>query len=71
MHRRDDPAFKKAVDDSIQAMMKSGELDKLYVKWFQSPIPPRNSNLNMPIGATLKGLIANPNDRPMEDYAKK
>jgi glutamate/aspartate transport system substrate-binding protein len=71
MLRRDDPAFKKAVDDSIQAMMKSGELDKLYVKWFQSPIPPRNSNLNMPIGATLKGLIANPNDRPMEDYAKK
>jgi glutamate/aspartate transport system substrate-binding protein len=71
MFRRDDPAFKKAVDDSIVAMMRNGELDKLYVKWFQSPIPPRNSNLNMPMGATLKGLIAKPNDLPMEDYAKK
>ncbi len=71
MLRRDDPAFKKAVDDSIRALMKSGELDRLYVRWFQSPIPPRNANLSMPMGATLKGLIASPNDRPMEDYAKK
>jgi glutamate/aspartate transport system substrate-binding protein len=71
MFRRDDPAFKKAVDDSIQALMKSGELEKLYNKWFMSPIPPRNSNLNMPMGATLKGLIGSPNDRPMEEFAKK
>lgn len=71
MFRRDDADFKKAVDDAIRSMMKSGELGKLYTKWFQSPIPPRNSNLGMPMGATLKGLIANPNDRPMEDYAKK
>jgi glutamate/aspartate transport system substrate-binding protein len=71
MFRRDDPGFKKAVDDSIRTIMKNGELDKLYVKWFQSPIPPRNANLNMPMGTTLKGLIAEPNDRPMEDFAKK
>ena len=71
MFRKDDPAFKKAVDDAIRAMMKSGDLDKLYAKWFMAPIPPRNSNMNMPMGATLKGLIANPNDNPMEAYAKK
>ncbi|MBI4290722.1 MAG: amino acid ABC transporter substrate-binding protein [Betaproteobacteria bacterium] len=71
MFRKDDPAFKKAVDDAIRAMMKSGGLEKLYVRWFQSPIPPRNSSLNMPMGATLKGLIASPNDKPMEDYTKK
>jgi len=70
MFRRDDPAFKKAVDDSIRRMMTNGELAKLYAKWFQSPIPPRNSNLNMPMGATLKDAIAHPNDKPMEDYAK-
>ncbi|MDP0941627.1 transporter substrate-binding domain-containing protein, partial [Klebsiella quasipneumoniae] len=40
MIRKDDPAFKKAVDDSIKAMMKSGELAKLYDKWFLQPIPP-------------------------------
>ena len=71
MFRKDDPAFKNAVDAAIGAMMKSGELERLYVKWFQSPIPPRGSNMNMPMGATLKGLFASPNDRPMEDYAKK
>jgi len=71
MFRKDDPAFKKSVDDSIRTMMNNGELEKLYARWFQSPIPPRNSNLNMPMGVTLKGLIANPNDKPMEDYAKK
>jgi len=71
MMRKDDPAFKKAVDDAVKGMMKSGDLDKLYAKWFMSPIPPKNVNVNLPMGATLKGLIAAPNDKPMEDYAKK
>jgi glutamate/aspartate transport system substrate-binding protein len=71
MLRKDDPAFKKAVDDAIRGMMKSGELEKLYAKWFLSPTPPRNVNYNLQMGGLLKGLIASPNDRPMEDYAKK
>jgi glutamate/aspartate transport system substrate-binding protein len=71
MFRKDDPKFKKAVDDVIQAKMKNGDLAKLYSKWFTSPIPPKNTNVNLPMGATLKGLIAAPNDKPMEDYAVK
>jgi glutamate/aspartate transport system substrate-binding protein len=71
MIRKDDPKFKKAVDDEIRKEMKSGELAKLYDKWFMSPIPPKNVSVNLPMGETLKGLIANPNDKPMEDYAKK
>jgi glutamate/aspartate transport system substrate-binding protein len=71
MIRKDDPAFKKAVDDSILAMMKSGELEKLYNKWFMSPTPPKNVNYNLPMGSMLKDAIANPNDKPMEAYAKK
>ncbi|AKJ27687.1 amino acid ABC transporter substrate-binding protein [Caldimonas brevitalea] len=71
MFRKDDPAFKKAVDDQIRAMMKSGDFEKMYKKWFQSPIPPRNTNPNVPMGAALKAAIANPNDNPMESYAKK
>ena len=71
MFRKDDPAFKKAVDDAIRAMMQSGELQKLYAKWFQSPIPPRGANPNLPMSAGLKALMANPNDKPMEDYAAK
>lgn len=71
MLRKDDPAFKKAVDDSIRGLMKSGELTKLYNKWFTQPIPPKNINVNLPMGDTLKALFANPNDNPMESYAAK
>ncbi len=71
MVRKDDTAFKKAVDDSIKAMMADGSLAKLYSKWFQAPIPPKNTSVNLPMGETLKGLFKAPNDKPAEDYAKK
>jgi glutamate/aspartate transport system substrate-binding protein len=62
--RRDDPAFKKAVDAAMVAIYKSGEAAKLYGKWFQSPIPPKGINLNMPLSATISNLFANPSDSP-------
>jgi glutamate/aspartate transport system substrate-binding protein len=71
MIRRDDPTMKKLADDTITGMMKSGALEKLYTKWFLAPIPPKNTSVNLPMGATLKTLFATPNDKPMEDYAKK
>ena len=71
MMRKDDPAFKKAVDDSIKGMMKSGELAKIYDKWFMQPIPPTNTKIGLPLSAATKDAWANPNDKPMEDYAKK
>jgi len=71
MYRKDDPAFKKVVDNAVMAMMKSGELEKLYNKWFTQPIPPRNVAVNMAMTPSLKSAIASPNDKPAEDYAKK
>lgn len=71
MIRKDDPAFKKAVDDSIKAQIKSGELAKLWDKWFLKPIPPANVTINLPLSDATKAAWANPNDKPMEDYAKK
>jgi glutamate/aspartate transport system substrate-binding protein len=71
MLRKDDPAFKKLADDTIVALAKSGELAKLYDKWFVQPIPPKNARLNMPASDNNKQLWANPNDKPVEDYAKK
>lgn len=62
MMRRDDPAFKKAVDDAIVALFKSGEINRLYTKWFQSPIPPKGINLNIPMSEPLKAVIAKPTD---------
>lgn len=60
--RREDPEFKKLVDDTLIGMMKSGELEKLYAKWFMSPIPPNNVNLQIPMGEMLRDLLRNPND---------
>ncbi len=71
MFRKDDPQFKKSVDDSIKGMIKSGELNKLYDKWFMQPTPPTGSKMSMPMSETLKAALANPNDNPMEAYAKK
>src|ERR1700743_1121459 len=45
---KDNPGFKQLVDDTLRETMKSGAYDKLYVKWFESPIPPKNINLNFP-----------------------
>jgi glutamate/aspartate transport system substrate-binding protein len=71
MLRKDDPAFKKAVDDSIKGQIKSGELAKLYDKWFMQPIPPSNTKVGLPLSDATKAAWASPNDKPMEDYAKK
>ena len=71
MIRKDDPAFKKAVDGSIGAMMKSGEIAKLYDKWFMQPIPPSNTKVGLPASEATKAAWANPNDKPVEDYMKK
>jgi len=71
MYRKDDPAFKKAVDDSVKAMAKSGEAAKLYDKWFMQPIPPTNTKVNLPASEATKAAWANPTDKPLEDYLKK
>jgi glutamate/aspartate transport system substrate-binding protein len=60
--RRNDPEFKKIIDQALRGMMQSGELERLYTKWFMSPIPPKGINLNLPMSDLLKELIRNPND---------
>ena len=71
MIRKDDPAFKKFVDDSLMAMMKSGEIGKVYDKWFVQPIPPSNTRVGLPVSAATKAAWAAPNDKPVEDYLAK
>jgi glutamate/aspartate transport system substrate-binding protein len=62
MLRKDDPQFKKLVDDTLVGLMKSGEIDKIYSKWFMAPIPPKNINLNFPLSSGLKALFQKPSD---------
>jgi glutamate/aspartate transport system substrate-binding protein len=71
MIRKDDPAFLKAVDDSIKRQIADGSLAKLYDKWFMQPIPPTNTKVGLPLSEATKAAWASPNNRPMEDYAKK
>jgi glutamate/aspartate transport system substrate-binding protein len=71
MIRKDDPAFKKAVDGSIGAMMKSGDMAKLYDKWFMQPIPPTNTKVGLALSDATKAAWAAPNDKPVEEYMVK
>ena len=64
MLRKDDPAFKKLVDTTLTSMMNSGEFEKLYKKWFMSPIPPRQRSLGLPISDRLRDQLKSPTDQP-------
>ena len=66
MIRKDDPQFKALVDKTIGGVMKSGEINTIYGKWFTSPIPPKNINLNFPQTPAIKAAFANPNDKGVE-----
>ncbi len=68
MLRRGDPEFKKLVDDTVKGLMKSGEINKLYSRWFMAPIPPKQVNLNFPMSELLKFLIESPSDAPAESF---
>jgi glutamate/aspartate transport system substrate-binding protein len=63
MMRKDDPEFKKVVDDTIAKVETSGEADAIYKKWFESPIPPKGLNLNFPPSDEIKALYKSPNDK--------
>jgi len=60
--RRDDPDFKKVVDAALAAVYQSDEINRIYSKWFLSPIPPKGINLNVPMSAELKKAFAHPTD---------
>ena len=62
MMRREDPAFKKVVDDAISATYKSGDINALYAKWFESPVPPRGINLGLPMSDAFKKVVQTPTD---------
>ncbi len=57
MLRKDDPEFKKLVDGTIKRLVKSGEFEKMYTKWFMSPTPPKGVVLNLPMGEQLKANL--------------
>ena len=71
MLRKDDVAFKKLADDTVRDLVKSGDMAKIYDKWFVQPIPPKNTRVGLAASDATKTAWANLNDKPAEDYAKK
>ncbi len=63
---KDDAAFKKVVDTAITKVLTSGEAEKIYAKWFMSPIPPKGLNLNFPLSDDVKTLFKTPNDKAFD-----
>ncbi|BCQ29046.1 amino acid ABC transporter substrate-binding protein (plasmid) [Caballeronia sp. NK8] len=63
MIAKDDPAFKKVVDDTLKSLMASGEFNQIYKKWFEDAIPPRGIKLDFPMSDDLKERVKNPSDK--------
>jgi len=66
MLRKGDTEFKAIVDAAIAEAERDGTAEKLYQKWFMSPIPPKELNLNLPLSDDMKQLFQNPNDKPLQ-----
>jgi glutamate/aspartate transport system substrate-binding protein len=68
MMRKGDAAFKKLVDDSVLALARSGDVARIYDKWFLQPIPPSGSKVGLQANAMTKAAWAAPTDKPLEAY---
>jgi len=66
MMRRDDPGFKQVVDGAMTGLMRSGEINTLYTKWFQKPVPPKNLSFDLPQNEQIKKAYASPSDEAFE-----
>ena len=66
MLRKDDAQFKALVDKTVGGIMKSGEIEKIYAKWFTSPVPPKGINMNFPMTPPIREAFKNPNDKGVQ-----
>ena len=62
MVRKDDKAFKEVADKALSQVYKSGQINAIYSKWFEKPVPPKNINLALPMPAAFKKVVAKPTD---------
>ena len=65
MLRKNDPAFKTLLDETIATAQTSGVAEKSFDRWFKNPIPPKNLNLNFSLSDEMKVLFKAPNDKAL------
>lgn len=63
MLRKNDAPFQALVDQTVTQLMKSGEMERLYARWFTQPIPPSNININFPMTDAVREAYRNPNNK--------
>ncbi|NIE67785.1 transporter substrate-binding domain-containing protein [Burkholderia sp. Ax-1719] len=66
MMRNGDPAFRQLVNDTMSALMKSGEMEALYRKWFEQPVPPHGVTIDFPMTGQLRALYSAPDDQALD-----
>lgn len=66
MVRKGDTQMKALLDEVIAEAQKGGQAAAIYDKWFNSPIPPKQLNLDFPMSDDMKALFANPNDKVLQ-----
>jgi glutamate/aspartate transport system substrate-binding protein len=60
---RNDPEFKKLVDEEMRRLITSREIYPIYDKWFAKPIPPHGTALNLPVSYLLRDFWKYPTDQ--------
>lgn len=66
MVRKGDPQFLELVNSTLADLYSSGEINGIYQRWFQQPIPPKGLNLEFPMTSELKAIIAKPVSDPVQ-----
>ncbi len=66
MLRKDDAAFRKLANETIAKLESGGAAEKLYNKWFKSPVPPKGLNLDFPLSEDMIKLFKDPNDKALQ-----
>ena len=60
---KNDPEFKKLVDDEMRRLITSRDIYPIYDKRFNNPIPPNNTVLHLPVSYLLRDFWKYPTDQ--------
>ncbi|MFL9924879.1 amino acid ABC transporter substrate-binding protein [Herbaspirillum lusitanum] len=66
MMRKEDVDFKQIVNRELVRLFDSGEIYRIYDRWFMQPIDARHASLNLPMSPLLKQAIRFPSDKALD-----
>ena len=58
--RKDDQAFVAQVNRALRTIYQQGDMQALYERWFQQPLPGKGITLNVPMSDTLARYVREP-----------